>query len=184
MSQSFPPIPPAVAAQPVLPYATPMGYGQAQFYQQIPAWQDGAALVTGTYVTLPDRCVKCNAPAAGKAFRKKFYWHSPFLYLTLLVVGPVIYIIIAMIVRKGATVDFCLCPEHRKRRSTWISITWGVCLAAVAMLVGGFALMLQGRSTESLGGFLMLGFLPTILIGAIVGIMGARVLSPTKIDER
>lgn len=178
----LPPVPPSVPAQPVLPYATPMAYGQ-QVYAPAGAWQDGKSLVTTNVITLPDRCVKCNAPIAGKRFVKKFYWHNPWIYI-LILPGLLIYAIVAMIVRKGATVNFGLCAQHRSRRTMWVAITWGICLAAVAMLVGGIALLANGRSTSDLGGILMLCFVPTILIGAIVSIYGPRVLSPTKIDER
>ena len=165
-----------------LPYATPMGYGQYQ--QATGAWQDGVRLVTTALVTLPDRCVKCNAPAFGKPLRKKYYWHNPWLYVMILLPGLLIYAIVAMIVRKSATIDFCLCAEHRRRRSTWLAITWGICLAAVAMLIVGIGLMMKGRATESIGGIMAICFLPTIIIGAVIGLTGLQVLSPTKIDER
>ena len=73
--------------------------------------------------TFPDRCVVCNQPANGYRVTKTLYWHPPAVYFAILA-GVLIYAIIALIVRKEASVSFGLCPEHKKRRHTGFAIAW------------------------------------------------------------
>jgi hypothetical protein len=66
------------------------------------AWREGDVLVLSKqHHVLPDRCVKCNAPAAGHRWEKRLYWHHPLIYLSLLA-GALIYVVIALIARKEA----------------------------------------------------------------------------------
>jgi hypothetical protein len=83
-------------ANPVLTYATPaplLTGGPAPDS----AWRDGKTLVVRKGVILPDRCIKCNAPAEGAFQKQNLSWHSPVLYL-LLLAGLVPYAIAVMIV--------------------------------------------------------------------------------------
>jgi hypothetical protein len=66
------------------------------------AFRDGKRLVARKDAVLPDRCVKCNAPAEG--FRVKMKLHP-------------------------TTLEFGLCPIHQKRRRMWrlaaSALSWG-----------------------------------------------------------
>ncbi len=75
----------------------------------------GKQLVVELGAVFPDRCLKCNAPAEG--FKKRFNvsWHHPALYL-LVLLGLLIYVIVALVVRKTARLDIPLCPRHRALR--------------------------------------------------------------------
>lgn len=122
---------------------------------------------------LPDRCVKCNAFTNGR-LRRKFAWHHPAIYI-LLLVAWLIYLIVAMIVKKRATIDLGLCDDHRAKRRTYIWITWLLALGGVA----GFVLaILANDGTPALIGFLLL------LTAIVFGVITTRVTYPSKIDDR
>ena len=129
------------------------------------------------YVTrgaeLPDRCVKCNAPAK-PAKSRTFYWHSPALYL-LVLVSPLIYIIVAMLIRKKIDVAPRLCDDHDRRRvnNIWFSI---------GSLVGGIVLLVIAVNIDAPLVALLAVF--GGLIACIVFGYRARILLPVDIDER
>jgi len=136
-------------------------------------WRNGKTLVMTKDAQLPDRCVKCNAFTNGR-LRRKFSWHHPAIYI-LLIVAWLFYLIVAMIVRKRATVDLGLCEEHSAKRRTYIWISWLLALGGVA----GFVLaMIAGDGTPALIGFLLL------LTAIVFGVITTRVVYPSKIDDR
>src|SRR5436309_2493776 len=73
-------------------------------------WRSGPLLVMSQGARLPDRCVKCNAPANGQRLTRKLYWHSPYLYL-LILLNLLIYALVAIFVRKKARVEIGLCDS-------------------------------------------------------------------------
>jgi len=136
-------------------------------------WRDGSTLVMSKDAQLPDRCVKCNAFTNGR-LRRKFSWHHPAIYI-LIAVGLLIYLIVAMFVRKRAIVDLGLCDEHRAKRRTYIWITWLLALGGVA----GFVLAIAAND----GIPALIGVL--LLFTAIVfGVITTRVAYPSRIDDR
>jgi hypothetical protein len=136
-------------------------------------WRDRSTLVMSKDAQLPDRCVKCNAFTTGR-LRRKFSWHHPAIYI-LIVVAWLIYLIVAMIVRKRATVFLGLCEEHSAKRRTYIWITWLLALGGLA----GFVLAIAANDgTPALIGALL--FLTAIVFGVIT----TRVTYPSKIDDR
>jgi hypothetical protein len=145
-------------------------------------WRDGALLVAPVIAELPDVCVKCGANAEGGRWRKKVYWHHPALYLLIFFPGILIYAIVALIVRKSATIGVGLCPRHRARRNRTVLATWLLGLGAAAGIVGGIAYAGNARgSAADYGVFIVLAGFVLIIAAAIVG-SRARVLSPKKID--
>jgi hypothetical protein len=153
------------------------------------AWQDGKALMVRKGATLPDRCLKCNAPAEGFEFKRTLYWIDSWWVLSVLVVGPVLFAIIYLIVRKQGKVSAGLCPRHRRRRGRFIAICSLVALAGTAAFIGGIVVsdyrtpVAFGIAARDLTPFLIAGGLLMLFIAAIVGSLGARVLVPKKIDK-
>ena len=137
-------------------------------------WRDGKQLVAARDTVLPDRCVKCNAPARGHRMTKKFYWHPPAFYL-LICAGILIYAIVALIVRKNSILHLGICPEHRAKRKRSIAITWSlVGLACVSIVAGAV--------TET-GEIAFIGAL--FILGALIyGIVSTQLVSPTRIDPQ
>lgn len=142
-------------------------------YHQTPGfiiWRDGKMLITPVRCTLPDACIKCNAPAT--KFKKKTYaWHSTWLYL-LILVGLLVYLIVAIVVRKRATVTIGLCKRHARLRAIHLAVAWLLALGSVTLFVLAFAL---DRAELLLG---LLGF----IIAPAYGIIFAAMLAPKRID--
>ncbi|MDQ5844317.1 MAG: zinc finger Ran-binding domain-containing protein [Acidobacteriota bacterium] len=136
-------------------------------------WRDRSVLVMSKGGELPARCVKCNQPTSLR-LKKKLTWHHPALYI-LVFVALLIYLIVAMILRKSATVQLGLCEEHLAKRRLNIIIT-------LSMVVLGFAGFVVGAMYEDLI-YVLIGFL--LLIAAVIyALVAVKIVSASKIDDR
>jgi len=123
---------------------------------------------------LPDRCVKCNGPALRPTKQRKFYWHSSWLYV-LIVVSIFLYAIVAAIVRKKVILSPALCEQHTQKRRNILLGAWG---AFGAGLVAAYFAINSGNVGIALACFLV------GLVAAIVCAMLARIVFPVDIDDR
>ena len=137
-------------------------------------WRDKDRLVVSRDAQLPDRCVKCNAPANGNRLIKKMYWH-PQVYYLLVCVGFIFYVIAALIVRKQATVVIGLCDTHLKKRKTAILVT----LLLVALMAISFVVGMAANE----GALAALG-LVFMLAAMIYGLATIPMVAPARIDDR
>jgi hypothetical protein len=117
-----------------LQYATPLGY------QTEGMWRDGnrvaVNLKPGGTLCLTARCIKCNAATDGtRGWRKTMCWHPPGFYVLILFPGLLIYVIVALCIRKKVTVDAGLCPLHRKVRRQRIAIGWLAGISGIFCIV-------------------------------------------------
>lgn len=135
-------------------------------------WREGAVLRVRGEGELPARCVKCNAPATAPMQRRTYYWHHPALYL-LLLANFLIYLVVALIVRKQLRVAAGLCDAHRRRRRNWLALAW---LGTFA----GIGTVIAGTGAEH-GAAILFGFV-LLLSTLVAGLMGARILSASRID--
>jgi hypothetical protein len=135
-------------------------------------WRSNSTLVMTKQAMFPGRCVKCNA-YTDERLKRKLTWHHPALYL-LVLVSILVYFIVALVVRKSATVDVGFCPEHLAARKKNLAITWALGLLSLGSLI--LAAMLEDMTFV----FVSLAFL---LATVIVGIITLRVVAPTKIDD-
>ena len=151
---------------PEQPYFPPPSHGLNT------VWRNNALLVMTKDASLPNRCIKCNAPSS-ELLKRKLQWHHPALYL-LIVLSILVYFVVALVVRKTATVNVGLCQEHRESRRLSMIIT--VLLAFVAMLscIAGLHFEIP---------ILVLASIGLVLASAIYGTITIRVVAPTKIDE-
>ena len=136
-------------------------------------WRSDRLLVMNKDATLPDRCVKCNAPANGKRLTRNLYWHSPYIYL-LILLNLIIYVIVALIVRKKARVQIGLCDQHRTKRRLALSFGWLAGLGGLGLFIVSLA--------NSWGLLALVGF-GLLLAGLIVGATGSMI-SAKRIDDR
>jgi hypothetical protein len=136
-------------------------------------WREGKTLVVSKDAALPDRCVKCNEVTTQRLTRK-LSWHHPALYF-LIIVATLIYVIVAMILRKRATLVLGLCEKHTAQRRTFIWITLLLALGGL----GGFVLAISA-------GDIMPAFIGLLLwlTAIIFGVRSTRVVYPQKIDDR
>jgi hypothetical protein len=135
-------------------------------------WRDKSILVMTKEAPLPNRCVKCNEPT-GERLTRKLTWHHPALYLTVLI-SILVYAVIALVLRKTATVNLGLCEDHLNTRRRNLAITW--VMGILGALCFPLAIMLEDATPLGIGGLLLLAT-------AIYGIVTLRVVVPTKIDD-
>jgi hypothetical protein len=136
-------------------------------------WQEGKQLVFAKEARLPDRCVKCGAPAAAR-INRKLSWHNPLLYL-LIPLGVLIYAIVATIVSKRAQVEIPLCETHRQRRTLLTGI--GVALLFLGLLA--LVAVLLASAGAALGWLAFFVF----FTGMVLAIVGQTLPSPARIDD-
>ncbi len=137
------------------------------------ASRKGKDLIVPRSASLPAQCVKCGAPAS-TPWRKKFYWHTPWLAL-LVVLNLLIYVIVAAIVRKNMELNVPLCDNHHADRKRYKVL--GIIMILGCIPVG---LALGTYFSEPLGwitGLLM--FFASVVFYFLCG-LGFR---PMKIDD-
>jgi hypothetical protein len=139
-----------------------------------PVQRQGKDLVVFRGGSLPPYCVKCGMVAHQQPVQRKFYWHSPLLYLTILA-GVVVYAIVALIVRKRFDLGVPLCEPHFRLRRIWMSVSAaGMLIAFPALIVG---------VTNGYPGTGLLVCLVTLVGGAITWAAVSPILRPTKITD-
>jgi hypothetical protein len=124
---------------------------------------------------LPPPCVKCGAPANGKPINKTFSWHHPALYL-LVLAGVLVYLLVAVIVRKSMRMSVPLCARHAQRRSTAVTLAWVIPLVGVA---DAFVLPRFGID----GGVVALITLVLIVTGIVIWAIVDYPIRPKSIDQ-
>lgn len=154
------------------PYAAPQSAALAPPLERSAGpencWRDGPDLLARPHADLPCYCVKCGEPAAD--YRKRsFYWHSPWLYL-LILVQMLVYLVVALIVRKQGHHQVGLCATHQGQRRRFILMAW----LSLLPLFGGFVV-------ES-GPALLLGLL-AFFVMLFWGLIGMRILKPRRITS-
>jgi hypothetical protein len=160
-------------ADPANPYAA------SSVFPQLPAgpgqdcWRNGDLLVVRADGDLPERCVKCNAPATMDKPRT-FAWHANGWY-ALILVNLLVYLIAALCVQKKIRIEVGLCPAHRARRRAFRLATAAL-LAAAVVCLGALA------ATTGDGAALVPVAVVLILVATVVALLGTRVLTPACID--
>lgn len=137
-------------------------------------WREGKLLVMRKDGEFPARCIKCNAPSVAPKRRYRLSWHSPWLYL-LLVLAILLYAIVAAIVRKTAIVQVGLCERHQKRVVWGRIVGWGGLLVEL-LLVG--ATIATGEPGY---GLVALALALPWLVGSITI---NRLVLPQRIDDK
>lgn len=140
-------------------------------------WREGNLLVMHKEATLPDRCVKSNQPCQ-RRLRRNLSWHHPAISLSILA-GVLIYIILAAILTKKATIQIGLSDEWFSRRRRRIATAWVIVLAGLAMVVLGFS-----AQNYSVSPLLVFGGFISPLIGLIFGTLTARMVAPKRITDQ
>jgi hypothetical protein len=141
-------------------------------------WRHGPLLVMHKSAPLPARCVKSNVPTA-RSLKRSLTWHHPAVYIALLF-NLLIYVILAVVLSKRATIYIGLSDEWFARRRRAMLIGWGSVLGSVAMFAAGIAML---DRPDAAGGWLLLGSAVTFIVGAVYGLIAARMVSPTRITD-
>ena len=140
-------------------------------------WQRRGTVVAARGVPFPERCVKCNQPTGGRTLRRTLAWHPGWVFV-LILAGLLVYVIVALILRKSMTVRVGICPAHLKRHR--ILLGGGLLSIALSITVP----IVLGNFTRIEPGLLvMLGIMATILT-SIFTLLAVRFVSPSMIDDR
>ena len=127
--------------------------------------RDGKDVVLRPGSALPPRCVKCNEPAILPMKARKVYWHHWGWYL-LVFANIVIYVVVALIIRRKAEVTYGVCAGHRLRRRAFIAIgVVGVTLGA--LLIGPSPVLA----------------ITMILACLLAGVVGSRLVHATRVTK-
>jgi hypothetical protein len=130
----------------------------------------------GQLVILPPPCVRCGAPADGKPVEKTFSWHHPAVYLAILA-GLLIYVVLAVVIRKSIKVRVPLCARHAQRRSLAVTLAWVLPLAGIADAI----ILSQFDSVN--GGIVALITIALVLAGLIIWAVAGNPIRPSFIDQ-
>jgi len=158
------------------PYAAPLGGSAVDAEIVDPhsaVWREANRLVMWRDAVLPDRCVRCNEPANGRRLRRTLYWHHPLIWLIVLA-SPLLYIIVALIVRQKAVVAIGMCDRHYARRIQSILAWWLITLACVGMFWYGI---------ESKTGWAILTPVVAFLGNLFFAVAISQPVAPTRIDD-
>ena len=155
------------------PYAPPKAVaGPSTMHDSERCWRRGPSVILAVDGALPPRCVKCNAPAELPIRKRTIYWHQPFWYL-LVLLWVIVYVLVAIIVRRTAKIAPGLCTAHRKQRGGRIATAWAMWLASLGALVLAIA---YSSGTVAIGAAVL--FLAAIIYGSIM----SRILWPVRMD--
>jgi hypothetical protein len=164
-------------AEVVNPYEAPREVG----YQPLsgpPAfaglWRQGNLLVMHKQAPLPNVCLKSNQPATGR-LKRSLSWHHPAIFL-LVFVSPLIYIIVALIVRKTATIHIALSDEWLARRRRRMLIAWNLVVVSIVLFIGGVA----SFDNQPWGTLAMICSIVLFLGAAIYGLISCRMVWPQR----
>ncbi len=122
---------------------------------------------------LPPRCIHCNAPAVLPVKKKKVYWHSPWIFL-LLLLNVLLYLIVGLITRRSFQVSPGLCETHAAARRRRI----GLWLGGGVLALGAGWLLLEYQ--QDLGSGLAFALALVLFIGAAVA---TRTVYPKEITK-
>ena len=129
----------------------------------------------GQVVYLPPFCVKCGQPATDKPVVKRFSWHPPALYL-LILFALLIYVIVALVVRKTVCIGVPLCAHHAQRRKVWVTLAW------VLPVVGIADAFVLPRLFNMDPGWIVLLVVVFILGGLVIWAIAGNPIRPQSID--
>jgi hypothetical protein len=135
----------------------------------VSAWRDGDKVVARDHAVLPTRCYKCNEPTTNPPLKRKLYWHPAGYYWLILLgaiirIGILLYIIVAVIVRKRATVELHVCRRHQLQRRLFLIGGWLGFVLGFVMIIGTASLV-NATWLKVLSVLLCLGSLITLMIG-------------------
>lgn len=153
------------------PYAPPLAPLAAVKGSQVQ--RDGDAVVVHSGSDLPPRCITCNAPVRGPVKEVRLYWHSPWLYL-LILINILFYAIVGLIARRSVKVSPGLCEVHSAQRTRRILYFWA---AGGAACVAGAVLLFTEAGAASAVFFVL-----AVLV-LVIGMLSTRKVYAKKITK-
>ncbi len=142
-------------------------------------WREGKWLVMHKLAPLPDICLKSNVPATGR-LKRKLQWHHPAISITILA-GLLVYVILALILTKRATIQIALTEEWFAIRRRRILFAWGIVLVSIVMFIAGVAFIDPADSLVPAIAIMLAGVL--FVGGLIYGQYAPSMVSPKRMTD-
>jgi uncharacterized membrane protein len=161
------------------PYAAPATELRTESGEH--CWRDGKVVVLRAGHDFPARCICCNAPATPPRKGRSLSWHSPWLFL-LLLLNILVYLVVALLARRRVKLHPALCTVHAaaRRRGLWTGV--GILLLGLLVLFSGTAA--YGNDPYGLSGPLVLGGSLLLLVALWIASRVPASLSAARIDRR
>ncbi len=142
------------------------------------AWASGNHLIVGHAAVLPAICIKCGRPAEPQPVNRRFRWHPPWMYV-LIIVGLLIYVIVAAIASKHISIKLPLCRRHGEKYRT---LGW----ASAILLLGAIPEMIVAGTylPDSQQGYGILAGFVAIAAGLACLILHGSILRPSEINAQ
>lgn len=141
-------------------------------------WRQGNLLVMHKAAPLPDICRLSNQPAK-RRLKRSLSWHHPAVYL-LVLLHLLIYIVVALIIRKTATIHIPLSDEWFAIRQRRMIFSWSAILLSVVM----FAVAVSVVDQQAWAPFEIILSIFLGLGAAIYGLLACRLIVPTRITDK
>jgi hypothetical protein len=138
-------------------------------------YHDGKVLVVPAGASLPPMCVKCGEPVPGQFLTKNFRWHPPWIYL-LILIGILIYVIVALVMQKSARISVPFCAAHRSWRANMNII-------AAVLLLGWIPESLFLSYLDVSAGWIVLISIAMPVAGLILLVVVSSSFAPVYIDH-
>ena len=144
--------------------------------------RQGKLIVVKRDVPLPERCVKCNRDATGIRLSPRLFHYQWWLTLSVIVLLLLFWplaLIVALVGRKSARVEFSLCGIHQRQRQVMTGVTLVFLSLSVLVPWIGFSTTLIDHNVT-----IVLG-LVALLIGLVAASVRGQPLRITRfIDDR
>ncbi len=132
--------------------------------------RQGKLIVVKRDVPLPERCVKCNRDAQGIRLSPRlfhYHWWLTLAVVVLLLLFWPLALIVALVGRNSARVEFSLCSIHQRRRQVFAALALVFLSLSVVVPWIGFATpAIDHDVTIGLG---MMAFLIGLVVAAVRG---------------
>ena len=132
-------------------------------------------MVVSPDAVLPDRCVKCNAPAEGRRLYialRRSHSGTTLIQLVLLLVFSIFWL-----TADEAEIEVGICHRHMRRVRLWSALGGCLIVASIGMIVAGVVLGAEY-------GYLLLTGIVLLLSAPAYISLGGRLLSATRIEPR
>jgi hypothetical protein len=138
--------------------------------------REGKVLFLAKGAQLPPFCIKCGQ-AATISLKKKFYWRPTWMFVFILV-GILVYIIVALFARTRMDMQLPLCDRHSVRYRRMRMVAGTLMIVGALLLLAALWLPDQYNGYSALIGFVLL------LPGMILWLVAGQILRATFIGAQ
>ncbi len=129
-------------------------------------WKDGKNLVIKKGAKLPMKCIKTNNEVLPKDVKwLTIYWHPAALYLFIFL-NPIIYILVALIIRKSYQGFFPVSEQIIAKRKKTMAIMIGGLISFLITFIGSIVLL---ETNENIGLLLFFGSFLILIVSVFSG---------------